>query len=49
MKNNKNNNIRFISWDSISEEELIAEAKRKIDDTFNDKEFVALLKRLEKM
>lgn len=45
----KDNNSRFIPWDLISEEELLENAKRKIDDTFNDKEFVALLKKLEKM
>ncbi|WP_265503074.1 type II toxin-antitoxin system death-on-curing family toxin [Mycoplasma mycoides] len=45
----KDNNSRFIPWDSISEEKLLENAKRKIDDTFNDKEFVALLKKLEKM
>ncbi|MDQ0567530.1 hypothetical protein [Mycoplasma yeatsii] len=48
MKENKYN-IRFVSWDSISEEELSEQVERVSKRIASDKEFVALLKRLEKM
>ncbi|QVK02554.1 hypothetical protein [Mycoplasma mycoides] len=45
----KDNNSRFIPWDSISEEELSEQVERVSKEITNDKEFVALLKKLEKM
>ncbi|AJM72082.1 hypothetical protein [Mycoplasma yeatsii] len=48
MKNIEHNS-RIIPWDSIPEEDLLKRAKEVAEEVANDKEFVALLKRLEKM